>query len=412
MKLWKTFFIVPAFISLALCSCNSRETEKENTTETIHTKLNMVTSCVEYSTLGAGNEDGYYYIDYSNSDGSTGYIRYIDYNTASDIPLTTQIASENDDDTSESYLESTIGGGTLGVLPSKLLYLRCGSPVFYEKYGENALPAIYIMNLDGSDRKLLLQGKSNEEYSTTVASDDSNIYFPYKQTTPIGETDVEAKEYIGRLNINTGHLETLISIPYGSRILGVYENQVILDCIRALPSQNYTVQEELLRFNVDTLSLESIDLWDTSDTIMYCYVCDSSLLKIDLTNRQFLITPLGSDSSTQVIDGKDIFLEKESSVWFPSYYDGYFFCQGSVGSQIWAINLRDGEKTSIDMTYYNSDKDSAQPFEICSENKTSFLLKGNAQITDMGFTTYQYVLINKSDYLSNNQSYRCISPIN
>lgn len=64
------------------------------------------------------------------------------------------------------------------------------------------------------------------------------------------------------------------------------------------------------------------------------------------------------------------------------------------------------------MTYYNSDKDSAQPFEICSENKTSFLLKGNAQITDMGFTTYQYVLINKSDYLSNNQSYRCISPIN
>ena len=203
MKLWKTFFIVPAFISLALCSCNSRETEKENTTETIHTKLNMVTSCVEYSTLGAGNEDGYYYIDYSNSDGSTGYIRYIDYNTASDIPLTTQIASENDDDTSESYLESTIGGGTLGVLPSKLLYLRCGSPVFYEKYGENALPAIYIMNLDGSDRKLLLQGKSNEEYSTTVASDDSNIYFLYKQTTPIGETDVEAKEYIGRLNINT-----------------------------------------------------------------------------------------------------------------------------------------------------------------------------------------------------------------
>lgn len=393
--------LVAISLSLLLCSCTSTSVEKEHV-ESKETELSMVTSSVEYSTIGAGNESGYYYIDYSNSDGSTGCIRYIDYNTATDIPLTAQITSDNGDDTSESYLESTIGGGTLFLLKDNLFYLRCGASVFYDQYGKDALPAIYMMNLDGSNRKLIAQGKSNEEFLTTIVADEDNIYYLYNQIQTNSDENISAKEFLGRINLNTGHQEQLVSVPYGSRILGTYKNRVILNCIYALPENNYSIQQKLLSFDVDNFAFETLDAWDTHNRIMYCYICEENLLKVDLTNRQFIISTLNNDSENQIIDAKDIFSEGETSIWYPTYYDGYFICQGDVGSQMWAINLKSGIKSTINIAYYNSEKKQEEPFEICSGNNTLLLLRKTIQVTDTGFSNYQYAIINKDDYFENN----------
>lgn len=51
--------------------------------------LRLVTSDEEYSTMGNGNENGYYYIQ--QGEGISGNIKYIDYAGATDIYLSSNV---------------------------------------------------------------------------------------------------------------------------------------------------------------------------------------------------------------------------------------------------------------------------------------------------------------------------------
>lgn len=99
--------------------------------------------------VGAGTSEGYYYVEPGLSDALTGQIRYVDYATCMDIPLSTQVNSDHSDETDTAYLDSIVGDYRMFVYADHLYFIRSGS-VENSDLGALAAGAVYRMNLDGS----------------------------------------------------------------------------------------------------------------------------------------------------------------------------------------------------------------------------------------------------------------------
>lgn len=409
----KRFIILPLLLSFLLIGCSEQvinNSTSQNQADAV-SELVMVTSPIEYTTKGCYTEEGYYYIDYNDTAGIEASIRYVDYANLLDLPLTSQITGVQDE-TNESYIGSSIGGCIVFTIGDHLYYLRCGSSYYYNTYGEAALPAIYSMNLDGSDRKLLVQGKSNEEFKTALASDGTWIYFVTSEYEKDKTGEIQYLTKLNRINIETGNREQVAELLENEHIIGAFSDNIILQRIYPIEQKNQEIPAYYTDISIYNLSSKDyivFDTWDTNQTMIFTSVYGDCLFKFDLSTREITLKSF-IKSNTRTFSASDMFSENNTNIWFPCFYDGYFFCLDDDSNGTWAIDLNTGEKSLRELTYYNNNKMQEEPIEIFAQNKDYYLVSVGQDVATT-FPIYNYALIDKKDYMSGNPVFQNINKI-
>lgn len=112
------------------------------------------------------------------ADYLTGQIRYVDYATAMDVPLSTQVNSDHADETDPSYLDSIIGDYRLFVYDGHLYFIRAGASAYVEdsEFGDLATGAVYRMNLDGSERTRVYGGDGSGDLMMYAVGGEGVLY--------------------------------------------------------------------------------------------------------------------------------------------------------------------------------------------------------------------------------------------
>lgn len=129
-------------------------------------------------TLGVGTQDGYYYIEPGVADYLTGVIRYVDYASRMDIPLSAQINSDHTDETDPAYLDSIIGDYRLFIYDDYLYFIRAGASAYVNgsEFGDLATGAVYRMNMDGSNRTQVYSGDGSGDLMMYAVGGENQLY--------------------------------------------------------------------------------------------------------------------------------------------------------------------------------------------------------------------------------------------
>lgn len=125
--------------------------------------------------LGVSTQDGYYYVEPGTTNSLTGMIRYVDYASAVDLPLSTQVNSSHTDDSDTAYLDSIIGDYRMLLFHDHLYFIRSGSSGSGESDALSAA-AVYRMNLDGSDRMQIYQSTGGGTLMMYAVGGESCLY--------------------------------------------------------------------------------------------------------------------------------------------------------------------------------------------------------------------------------------------
>ncbi|OUN16348.1 hypothetical protein B5G38_06375 [Gemmiger sp. An87] len=110
---------------------------------------------------GTGSEEGFYYVEPTPANSLAGQLRYVDYASGLDVPLSAQVNSDHSDETDISYLDSIEGDYRLFLSGGQLYFLRSD--------------AVYRMEPDGSGRRLVYQCDRGD-LLMCAAADASQLY--------------------------------------------------------------------------------------------------------------------------------------------------------------------------------------------------------------------------------------------
>lgn len=168
-------------VMLLFCSsCSAIKPDSIPESEIVNTAapLKMLITDNIY-TMGCGADEGYYYVQPRADNYLTANIRYIDYASLTDVPLSSQVNSEHSNSDDSSYLDSIIGDYRLFFYNEHLYYLRTGASYYVDnsEFGKLAASAIYRMNPDGSNRELIYQGDGASELLPYAIGNESALYF-------------------------------------------------------------------------------------------------------------------------------------------------------------------------------------------------------------------------------------------
>ena len=110
---------------------------------------------------GTGSEEGFYYVEPTPANSLAGQLRYVDYASGLDVPLSAQVNSDHSDETDTSYLDSIEGEYRLFLSGGQLYFLRSD--------------AVYRMEPDGSGRRLVYQCDRGD-LLMCAAADEEHLY--------------------------------------------------------------------------------------------------------------------------------------------------------------------------------------------------------------------------------------------
>lgn len=155
----------------------------------------------------AFTKDGFYEILLGKDVSSgTGNLAYTDYESKTRIYLSSDVNSTHQDASDTSFLPSLTGGYGIITDQQRLYVVKLGDPYLFDYYGENGLPVLYRMQLDGSNRQQIKLAPNEEIVATSgiLADDEKNeLYFLITETSE----DTTTKEYLAKTNFDTGTIE-------------------------------------------------------------------------------------------------------------------------------------------------------------------------------------------------------------
>lgn len=178
--LFSTMILVSTFAGCAMKTTvvDSGKTQFEQMTSGEKVELKMLIPNTSEYTPGAATKDGYYYIQPMANNILAGQIRYIDYASGKDTPLSTQINGENTSNEDFSYVDSIIGQYCMFCWNDKIYVMRSGASWYVDNsdFGSLAASAIYQMELDGSNRKQIYLGDNSTELLMFAAGTQNSLY--------------------------------------------------------------------------------------------------------------------------------------------------------------------------------------------------------------------------------------------
>lgn len=178
----------------------------------------QMVSSVYMIPLYVSSNDGFYESLSINDNGQN--IVYTDYETQTRVYLCNRVECGHNDERCTSWFEGYMSLNlVMNPQKTKLFAFRHGI------YDEDIPPQIYVMDLNGANRKTLVQFKANESFIDACAADEENLYFAASVTPLDGST---SKKELRQVNMETGEMKTLTSYGASDWLMGAFEDQLII----------------------------------------------------------------------------------------------------------------------------------------------------------------------------------------
>lgn len=220
-------------ICLVLTGCQTSE-KTSNEMKTKQASLPSSSTLMFQSHLdGAGNENGYYRIDYRNiGDNSFFNIYYYDYASKKEIFLCDKPECKHMDSSCTSYLENGLMEALF--LHGNHLYLISNELSGYDLDGSAASgPKILQMDLDGKNKKVLCSLPDNYTFDHhAIAMDERFLYLPIQKYELVElnsgscmNTTTESKLYA--IDLSAGTCEEFMDFR-DQQIIGTKDRSLVL----------------------------------------------------------------------------------------------------------------------------------------------------------------------------------------
>ena len=189
---------------IALCcilsGCTSKANQLDSNTDTPNSEIGVLNY---YMLIGKSNENGMYY----RKVGANGVqnIKYVDFKTHTDIFFCNRAECTHSDETCTSYLSPYAGTASPTPYGDKLYVIYYGwyGNYYYDRYGNEALARIEVMDLNGENRRVVRRFKPSESFTGHCAFGENEIYM-IMETVEENNGETVKKTYLKCYDIETG----------------------------------------------------------------------------------------------------------------------------------------------------------------------------------------------------------------
>lgn len=391
--------------------------------------LRFVTSAEEFKAQTVGTEDGFYYID--RSIAISANLRYIDYATAQDIYLSAHPEANHLTPEDDSYISSVAGMGEVFPDGDDLFLLRVGVMDSEKQLGKDSLPAVFRMNLDGTDREQLYSGTASEILSTAAAVDDAYLYLISRRTETVDGTP-EGNSYLMRMDRETGETEDLCQLAYSAKMIGAAGRLLIFEQIAADSpedadrinddiSADIARHSELFAYDLATGERSTLQTWKSEDKA-YPIVYQEQLILASLSAHTVTVWDIQTRQEIAVYPLPDSLPKDMSGFTFSACYDGRFMFWDCDARKLHVLNLSTGQWGDMRLSYIDPAKNNPRPVRIWVENSSHFLVCYDRQLNTRRYLNpddglpYEmegyapcYALIAKEDYWNSVPNYQTVT---
>ena len=377
----------------------------------------------QYSTLGCGNEQGYYEVLY----GETGdaNICYIDYATQQEVYLCAAPNCSHDREGCTAWIDPEEGSYIPLVSGDHLLLVHI---TYGAEAPERAIPHIDEANLDGSDRRTLVSFAPNERLKSVFAANGSQLVCALDAVNPDDLEDTNATLKLVLIDLETGERRDFYeqAVQIGGTeptFLGVTENgycllreQFTAKSEEDFPGQEWEdIQQEIQRSNQYTCTMIPVGGSGPAGTFSYSgrvydLLCSDGLYYFDCDSRKVMRVSVPDGSTAELaalpdVGAESAYLDGKLGDWFllsQRYYETREDVSYPVASDCcYALNVRTGELWELTIRQ-----------EVGADRRMATMLGQTAHdvllITDSDVpeTAYhygcRYALISREDYLNSN----------
>lgn len=334
--------------------------------------LRLVTGDENFSSRKTtGNENGYYYVD--QSDGINANLRYIDYATAQDIYLSSRPEANHLTPEDDSYISSVAGLGLAFPAGDSLFLLRAGAPMYADQFGQDALAAVFRMELDGSGRRQIYTGSGDEILLSGVAADDASLYLVSQRVQEDADSPMLCG-YLVRIDQRTGEAEDLCQLSSSAFLIGAGDGLLVFHNIVDTEQEGVLSRaHEIFVYDVASGTLSTLQTW-SKDLAAVVAVWDDRLITASPLSRTVSVRALRAEEAAAEYPLPDTVSADLQRFLFPSCHDGRFLFWDYLAQTIRVLNLSTGEWSDIALKYTDPVKDDPRPAEIYAETATHFLV--------------------------------------
>ncbi|WP_343210560.1 hypothetical protein [Anaerolentibacter hominis] len=381
---------------------------------------------------GAPSSSGFYHtlVNLNGEEGQHQYdnILYIDYETKQEIYLCNKPECSHDNESCTSYLEATMPGSFQLICQEPYLYLIYAQPDSFAETPQ--APAVYRMNLDGSEKRKIVELNSSMFLTGSYALGNGLLYAA-AVTTEVQENEADGfsvtadvKQELVELDLTQGTWRTLCSLE-NTTLEGVYEDKLIFTRMVYPKDPNSFVDNdagyfdnlknstmEILTFSPGTAKEKVHKSFQYAEVenyavdgscVYYSGLTDTEINCLDLSSGTVKTCvkklPKGSHTFSHITDGKLLI----------NYYTGKNETYQSAGTYL--ADLSSGK--SKPFTLLIGQYDTPAPV-LGSYNDSYFIISDFiekeefiawANVTQSSLTGYEYSLISKEDYFSSKANY-------
>ena len=410
--------LISLLLILLLTACNastvSSEISSSDVSEgSVHLSLHMITPVDGiYSSNGTGTEQGYYFLQASNNGQN---IMYIDFATKQQIYLSSDLSSTHDNSTDSSWFSNSIV--SLFVIDQKLYYVGAS---------EQGNPCIYETQLNGSQRKKIVDLPSSASMVRGIATDGESLYTTLDFVSP----DAQIARQLCQISLSDGSIEVLMDMAELEFLYGASDEFLYLKCtnnVSDIRDDNAWAHatSQLKEYSVRTGEIRVVTEWPArancgaiSNGYFYFMEYQTGVLNaFDLTTGK-----------TKIV-AKDIpFTGTMDGIFFDTIWDNHFvYRMTETGKDIYSVvyhtygvDLSTGEVKSVTLS---GGEESGMYLPILWETSQAFLVVYNqeqkaVQIPAPDGSWYDsiifvqhYALIDKNDFWNNHPQYELIQEI-
>ncbi len=220
----KKFIVLIMAMLFLLASCKQEEVTPNEETEVIEAATQEQENSLAFLNYNSNTSSdfGYYYTHYNNNEDGNSYVnmRYIDYETQTDLALCSRPECTHDNDTCTAFIDGVLPNFT--IFNDKMYLLYTGVPE--GKDGEVHIPEptyIASRDLSGQNEQIVYTYDIDAEV-TSVAMNEEFIFSMITQNEFVlhenGDSEMYSKVYMEKLNISTGEKEIVLENQYEEKI--------------------------------------------------------------------------------------------------------------------------------------------------------------------------------------------------
>lgn len=362
---------------------------------------------------GAGTASGFY--DQFIVTGRIVNITYTDYASAQRVYLCNQPNCAHNDDTCTSWFEIFGDAVVFADNNSGRVFLLSSGYAAEPLGDEDVQGKIYVMNADGSDRKVLYRLGGKESFTDAVAMDNTYIYATVQYADEAAEG---LKKEIRRINMTNGDVSVVCQLEnFEDRIFGAFGTSLVIQTTDESHRRYYCADvhsgnksDVLYEYNY----LEGAHIEGVNGSMVY------SIRETAAPFYSVYSVDLQSGEEKEIVPSLEIY--SIDTVHVDSFFDNRMLIGMTDNRDLqnirplqYNINLNDNSLNTCELNFaFFQD---TRNVTILSEYGDSFLVEmgvEQGQVTIVGndglpytveSTIPQYALISKSDFWNNVPNY-------